>query len=205
MARVDQKLVRSATRALRQPGVKVGKVDEGAAAHPGLYAFYASTATWRELGLGPPRDGRPLYVGKAESTLAARDLAGHFGINEGRRQSPTGSSTVRRSLAALLAPTQGYRGRPRNPEKPSHFANYGLSSAHDKKLSAWMRRRLRVTFWPHDDASALENLETEVLQVFLPPLNLTKVQTPWLAQVKASRSVLKAQAEKAGGKARPGL
>ena len=62
---------------------------------PGLYAIHASPQTWRELGLGDPPDGRPLYVGKAEDSLVTRDLKTHFG--DGR----TGHSTVRRSFAAL--------------------------------------------------------------------------------------------------------
>src|SRR5579859_3831532 len=63
---------------------------------PGLYAIYGESRTWRELGLGAPPDGRPLYLGKAEDSLASRDLKTHFG--DGR----TGQSTVRRSFAALL-------------------------------------------------------------------------------------------------------
>lgn len=200
MASIDQ-LARSALRALRRPPVRVGKVLADEAARPGLYAFYGSVATWSDLGLGLPPDERPLYVGKAENTLASRDLSGHFGMSEGRRQSPTGSSTVRRSLAALLAPAEGYKGRPRNPDKPSHFANYGLSPGDDAKLSDWMRRRLSVSLWPHDDASPLDGIETAVLRFLCPPLNLNKVDTPWRRDVKAARSVLKQQAERAKLKA----
>ncbi len=34
----------------------------------GLYAIYAHTGVWRQLGLGEPPDDRPLYVGKAEDS-----------------------------------------------------------------------------------------------------------------------------------------
>lgn len=191
----DSHLVRAAVRGLKRPAVAVGRVDDKAAGHPGLYAFYASAATWRGLGLGAPPDSRPLYVGKAESTLASRDLNGHFGMRPRGKQSPTGSSTVRRSVAALMAHADGYRGIPRNPEKPSHFANYGLSPIHDEALSAWMRRRLKITLWPHDDASALDDIETAVLQVLRPPLNLNKVETPWRGDIKKARAVLARQAK----------
>jgi hypothetical protein len=46
---------------------------------PGLYAIYADPSAWVELGLGEPPDARPLYVGKAESSLMARDVKTHFG------------------------------------------------------------------------------------------------------------------------------
>lgn len=171
-------------------GVPVARVSAEASASPGLYAIYASTATWRDLRLGKPPDDRPLYVGKAESTLASRDLQGHFGMRERGVQSPTGSSTVRRSLAALLAPRRGYRGVPRNPANPGYFSNYGLSSAHDEDLSAWMRRRLRLALWPHARAEDLDAVETLVLQKLLPPLNLDKIVTPSQPRVKTARKRL---------------
>jgi hypothetical protein len=203
----DPRLVRAALRQLGPPGKGVGKVDKEAAAHPGLYALYASEHTWRELGLGRPANRRPLYVGKAENTLASRDLQGHFGMRERGKQSPTGGSTVRRSLAALLANARGYRGMPRNPDSPAHFSNYGLSVADDDDLSTWMRRRIRISLWPHDDAAALDAIETAVLKRLVPPLNLNKVETPWRKQVKDSRAVLADQARTwstQGGRARSG-
>jgi hypothetical protein len=52
---------------------------------------------------------------------------------------------------------------PRNPAKPGHFSNYGLSAEHDDDLSAWMQRRLRLTLWPHANAVDLDAIETAVL------------------------------------------
>jgi len=72
---------------------------------------------------------RPLYVGKAENSLVARDVKTHFG--DGR----TGQSTVRRSFAALLHDELGLRGVPRNTAKPGYYANYGLSAPHDAVLT----------------------------------------------------------------------
>jgi hypothetical protein len=45
---------------------------------PGLYAIYGAQDVWRELGLRDPPDDRPLYVGKAEDSLAASDVNTHF-------------------------------------------------------------------------------------------------------------------------------
>ena len=61
---------------------------------PGLYAFYGDRAAWSSLGLTPAFDDQPLYVGKAERSLSGRDVRTHFAAGK------TGSSTVRRSLAA---------------------------------------------------------------------------------------------------------
>jgi hypothetical protein len=108
---------------------------------PGLYAIYGDEV-WEELGLGAAPDDRPLYVGKAEDSLATRDIKTHFG--DGR----TGQSTVRRSFAALLAQRLDLHGTPRNPDKPAHFSNYGLSPSDDRKLTDWMKEHLRLAVWP---------------------------------------------------------
>lgn len=65
---------------------------------PGLYAIYGDDQAWQDLQL-EPSPGAPLYVGKAEKSLASRDLNGHFATNV--KSAPrTGRSTVRRSFAA---------------------------------------------------------------------------------------------------------
>jgi hypothetical protein len=190
-----ERLAANAQESLRPPGLPVDAVSERCTASPGLYAFFGGSATWARLGLGDPPEDRPLYVGKAEDTLASRDLLGHFGMRRRGKQSPTGSSTLRRSLAALLADERGYTGVPRNPENPSHFSNFGLSISDDEDLSRWMRQHLRLSLWPHPDSGALGSIETLVLQELLPPLNLTKITTPWTSHVKSARKKLAAQAQ----------
>jgi hypothetical protein len=186
-------LVTDALATLRGPAVSVGRIDTDRSNSPGLYAIFGSAMTWKELQLGSPPDSRPLYVGKTENTLAARDVEGHFGARRRGVQSPTGSSTLRCSLAALLAVARGYKGIPRNPGNPGHFPNYGLSVAHDDDLSAWMDRRLQLALWPQtvDD---LGTIETAVLIELAPPLNIEKVVTPWRSQVKTARRVLAQEA-----------
>jgi hypothetical protein len=184
-------LVAAALRSLRRD--QASPIDEAAAnvpGQPGLYAIYAGREVWLELGLGEPPDQRPLYVGKAEDSLITRDLNTHFG--NGR----TGSSTVRRSFAALLRKPLALEGRPRNPTKPERPANYGLSPEHDCKLTAWMRDRLALASWPKPGECefALVEIEVAILQRLLPPLNLKDVATPWTAEVKDARKVMADQA-----------
>lgn len=151
---------------------------------PGLYAIHAEPETWVSLGLGSPPDGRPLYVGKSESSLLSRDLRTHFA--SGR----TGSSTLRRSFAALLREELHLMATPRNPEKPERFANYGLLPGGDDRLTEWMLDSLSIGTWPKSGPAPLERTEREVLGVLVPPLNLKDVDTHWKAQVKAARKVM---------------
>jgi hypothetical protein len=155
---------------------------------PGLYAIHADAAVWKELQLGPPPDDRPLYVGKSESSLHGRDLRTHFA--DGR----TGSSTLRRSFAALLHDTLNLRGIPRNTADPGYYQNYGLSPADDAKLTAWMRRNIRLSVWPSPDGVVLTDLERQVLAALKPPLNLKDAVTPWSNFVAARRRVLAKEA-----------
>lgn len=157
-------------------------------AESGLYAIYGGDDVWAELGLGQNPDGRPLYVGKAESSLRDRDLRQHFA--NGR----TGSSTLRRSFAALLRDRLGLHAIPRNPVKPSYFANFGLSPKGDAKLTNWMSRNLSIATWAWDGTLPLADLESRVIAARKPPLNLSGVETPWSEMLSARRAVMAAEA-----------
>jgi hypothetical protein len=176
--------------ALAGPGLVLAGAEDHVPAAAGLYAIHADAETWNVLRLGAPPDGRPLYVGKAEDSLAARDLRTHFGAGR------TGSSTVRRSFASLLSETLRLRAQPRNPAKPERFANYGLPADHDKRLTAWMRENLRLAVWPTDRRAPLADVEIAILAAWQPPLNLKDVATPWQAQVKAARALMAAEAKR---------
>jgi hypothetical protein len=151
---------------------------------PGLYAIHGAAGVWRQLGLGDPPDDRPLYVGKAEDSLASRDLRTHFETGK------TGSSTLRRSVAALLASELGLEARPRNPEKPGYFSNYGIEPAGDARLTGWMRANLALATWAAPPGGSLHEVERSVISVFKPPLNLVGVTTPWSAMVSSARGLL---------------
>lgn len=154
----------------------------------GLYAIYGDVDVWLQLGLGEPPDDRPLYVGKAEDSLASRDLKTHFG--SGR----TGSSTVRRSFAALLRERLDLHAQPRNPSKPERFANYGLPLDGDQRLTHWMGEHLRLAVWPKPSGVVLVDVERALLVTWQPPLNLKDVHTPWSDHLSAARKVMAAEA-----------
>jgi hypothetical protein len=170
-----------------------------APSQPGLYAIHAEPQAWLELQLGEPPDERPLYVGKSESSLAGRDIGTHFGYTaDTRTTSVTGGSTVRRSLAALMHDSRGFRGVARNMQKPGHFSNYGLTRGQDTLLSEWMRESLRLACWPlpGELGAPLEALERAIFRRLLPPLNLKGVATPWRSQIDTARRVMTAEARR---------
>lgn len=135
----------------------------------GLYAFYGDERAWADLELIPCLDGQPLYVGKAEKSLNGRDVATHFATGK------TGSSTVRRSLAALLVNQLDLQAVPRNLAKPDGSANFALESNGDHRLSEWMEDRLILATWSKPMDVVLGEVETAVLLRLRPPLNLDKV------------------------------
>ena len=138
----------------------------------GLYAFYGDERAWSDLDLSPAFDGQPLYVGKAEKSLNGRDVGTHFATGK------TGSSTVRRSLAALLAAQLDLMAVPRNLAKPDGSANYSLDPAGDERLSRWMEEHLALAAWVKPEDVPLDEVETAVLLRLRPPLNLDKVGEP---------------------------
>lgn len=138
----------------------------------GLYAFYGDGRAWSDLELTPTFDGQPLYVGKAEKSLNGRDVGTHFATGK------TGSSTVRRSVAALLVDKLDLVPVPRNLAKPDGSANFALSPAGDARLSDWMEQRLYLATWVRPDGVFLDDVETAVLRQLRPPLTLDKVGAP---------------------------
>jgi hypothetical protein len=152
-------------------GVRHPRIEavELVAKSPGLYAFYGDAHAWSDLGLTPAFGDQPLYVGKAERSLNGRDVGTHFARGK------TGSSTVRRSLAALLTDRLDLAAVPRNLAKPDGSANFGLDSASDARLSDWMEQRLLLATWVSTGDATLGDVETAVVRQLRPPLNLDKV------------------------------
>jgi hypothetical protein len=150
---------------------------------PGLYAVYADPETWRELNL-EIRESCPLYVGKAEQSLQSRDIRTHFATGR------TGSSTVRRSFAALLRNPLELRGVPRNMARPERPSTFGLVADGDQRLTTWMHEHLFLAYWPKPTTEVdLDDIETAVIKRWQPPLNLVKVDRP-LPALRHARRVM---------------
>lgn len=183
---VDPKTLAVALDCLRIP--KFAPREAAFPSAPGLYAIHGVASVWIDLGLGHHQDSRPLYVGKAEDSLASRDIRTHF--SSGR----TGSSTLRRSLAALLREHLELRACPRNRLKPDGSANYGLEEPSDNFLTEWMLDHLRLGVWIPASPCNLDEVETAVLLELYPPLNIAKIKTQWTKDLKRRRENLAAEA-----------
>lgn len=162
--------------------VKARPVDDKLPKEPGFYAVYATPEAWAALGLGTPPDPRPLYVAKAENL--GRDLSVDFAEPRASGQSPTGSSELRRNLAALL----GYNGAPRNQSSPGDFTEYGLVHEDDVKLTAWMKKHLKVAVCPAPDISA--PIESALISGLTPAFKAAV----WADTLKKARSRMTAEA-----------
>ena len=76
---------------------------------------------WSGLGLNPTFEGQPATLARRRGVSNGRDVGTHFAAGK------TGSSTVRRSLAALLVEELALVAVPRNLAKPDGSANFGLT------------------------------------------------------------------------------
>lgn len=184
---VTKSAVRTLTGPVRWP---IGELSERLEPVPGLYAVFGTDAAWDELGLPLDGDSRPLYVGKAEDSFVSRDLRTHFA--SGR----TGQSTVRRSFAALLHESAGFRAVPRNPEVPGHFANFGLTADDDARLTEWMWDRLSLAVWPSHGNMALRDIERRVILLLDPPLNIEYLPRTSRRELRAARRLMADEARR---------
>ncbi|UOQ88033.1 hypothetical protein MUN74_12090 [Agromyces endophyticus] len=182
---IDEDAVNEAAEMLARRGEQIDVLRTSVPDLPGLYAFHADASVWLLLGL-ESSDG-PLYVGKAERSLRSRDVRTHFEAGK------TGSSTVRRSFAALLHDELSLRAIPRNPAKPAHFASFGLEPVSDARLSEWMHERLTLSWWASPANLPVRPFERAVIFRFQPPLNLTDVERP-SPRLKAARAHLAREA-----------
>lgn len=160
---------------------------------PGLYAIYGDERAWTELGLEPPRNA-PLYVGKAERSLASRDLDGHFAVGRSGN-ARTGGSTVRRSFAALLRDALALNAVPRSLANPGYFHNYALAGDGDERLTTWMHERLSIAVWPKPThlGDRLGDVEGAVIRQLTPPINL-QGNPRKLRRLEAARSLMATEA-----------
>jgi hypothetical protein len=127
-----------------------------------------------------------------------RDLDTHLAADPTKKPR-TGSSTVRRSFAALLHEALDLQAVPRNPAKPSHFSNYGLSPAGDARLTAWMHERLSLAVWERPSwlEQPLLEIEVAVIHQWMPALNIKDNPRP-LPRLRLAREAMTRKASQVG-------
>lgn len=168
------------------PRLAISEALSAVPSAPGLYAVYGDADAISDLEIGTIE--QPLYVGKAEHSLLGRDVRTHFATGK------TGSSTLRRTLAALLREDLDLRAVPRNISRPDGSANYALEAAGDDRLTAWMHSHLQLAVWLKHGDVVLDEVETHVLHDLCPPLNLSKMGPRRHPRVKEARAAMAAEA-----------
>lgn len=167
-------------RALSAEPVPIRDAEPRIPSGPGLYAW------WGGPGLLPPITGTPhptvtsvhLYYIGIGGDLAARMVDRHV-------RGGTGASTLRRSLAGLLQRQEQYRTR-------WTTTRVVLVPDDERRLTAWIREHLSVTWVEHADPDAVE---PAVIRAMRPPLNIDHNQTHReYLKVKAARAAWRASA-----------
>ncbi len=146
----------------------------------GLYAWWAPRGTLPDVQgpAHPSVDGLELlYVGLAQN-LRTRVSRNHL-------RGPTGSSTLRRALVALLMASESYRTRWTTDRVVPVEAD-------EARLSEWMRAHLRVTWAVHPDPKAVEST---VIKELGSPLNQRDNKAhPLYETIRAARAAYRASA-----------
>jgi hypothetical protein len=154
---------------------------------PGIYAFFF---TGKDFPLKEyiPQKEEIIYIGKTENSQASRDEKTHF--SSGR----TGSSTVRRSLGALLKSELSLVPVPRNDKDfdAGRKSFFMFDEPSEEKLTKWMKDNLALSFYEYDELPAEINLlESELIAEAKPLLNIDSKnpENPYSQAIKAARKI----------------
>jgi len=113
---------------------------------------------------------RPIiYIGKTESGSHKRNSDQHL------KSGKTGSSTLRRTLGAILKDELNLIPIPRNGKENSRrkIAHYEFTPAGEERLTEWMKKNLAFSFYEMDENPAgIIFLEKKVIKLTVPVLNL---------------------------------
>ena len=137
---------------------------------PGIYALSYSGES-NTIGSFQFCEKELLYIGKTESSQISRDVKTHF--NSGK----TGSSTVRRSLGAILLSELSLKPIPRNTTdyQSGRFSFYKFDDQSEELLTKWMKDYIAISFFEFlGTIEDLDSFETSVIQRLTPPLNIQK-------------------------------
>lgn len=135
---------------------------------PGIYAFFFIGKNFPLEGFKVP-DNRIIYIGKTESSQQSRDANTHF--KTGR----TGSSTVRKSIGALLSQTEEITPVIRSTSDfiKGRTSQYKYDEVSEEKITDWMFENLAVAFYEYPQGKdAISILETSLIQYLKPVLNI---------------------------------
>jgi hypothetical protein len=153
----------------------------------GIYAIALNASDFPFFNDPRIVEGTILYVGKSESSIKKRVYKSHFSNNK------TGSSTVRRSLGAILKEDLELEPIPRSI-KEKKFRDYAFIYEGEVRLTNWMVNNLSVSFYdyPHGKKQ-INDLESKIIKRLIPVLNLKKNVSlnPHLSELEELRAKCK--------------
>lgn len=118
---------------------------------PGCYVLVAEPGSIRELGLKAGSSPIALYVGKKEDSIRKRVSQTHLLENR------TGSSTLRRSIGALLREKLDLHPQPRSHKRSERdITNYKFDPPGEAKLTEWIKANVCVYAVPSSTPAATE-------------------------------------------------
>ena len=134
---------------------------------PGIYAI-AIIGNDHPFPLKTPSltDNDIIYIGKTNTSAKRRVLKTHF--KSGR----TGSSTLRRSLGAILRNELALKPIPRSLVE-GRVRDYKFIIESENKLTEWMINNLTVSFYDFEGGKRLlRELESDIISILKPILNI---------------------------------
>jgi hypothetical protein len=158
-------------------------IYQGFSEKKGLYFF---CYTGHELGGSLWGEPEPpiIYIGRI-----GKDSARHW-------RDDTGKSTVRRSLAAMLANTLSLQAVPSSddPNDNDRYTNYRLTADSENRLSEWMKANIKVAFGELKP-SQVEASYLALVNYNTPKLNFQgNPHNTFGQQIKSYRKILAAMA-----------
>ena len=155
--------------------------------NPGIYAVgYTGDNFPFPTGENVVNNGDIIYIGKTEKSQKSRDAQTHF------KSGKTGSSTLRRSLGAILREDLGLQPIPRSKTE-SRMRDYKFIEESEKQLTQWMMKNLSISFFEICEGKRIiRNSEIYIIQEFKPILNLThNSSNPYVSMLKELRAKCK--------------
>lgn len=136
---------------------------------PGIYALFFTGDKFLIEGC-KLREHGIIYIGKTLRSQKSRNAQTHF--KTGR----TGSSTVRKSIGALLSQYEEMIPviRSQSDVEKNRKSHFKFDDASEEKITKWMKENLAVSFFEYPESpEKIEVLESLLIRFVEPVLNLT--------------------------------
>jgi hypothetical protein len=161
--------------------------------NPGVYAVgFVGESFPFPLDINIIMNGDIIYIGKTEKSQRSRDAHTHF------KSGKTGSSTLRRSLGAILLQDLDLKPIPRSNTE-SKMRDYKFIEESEEKLTQWMINNLSLSFYEILDGKRLvRELEIPLIRKVSPILNIqgNTSLNPYTTMLKELRSKCREIAKK---------